>query len=148
MPSDLFLVKKTAELCREYFPNRPISNLLVCRWGKPWKTKLGHIRPLKSAEFGSLIEINSILSDSRIPEFVLGATLLHELIHYFQGFGSNHPRQQRHPHRGGTVTKEFKQFGWEELLQKQEKWVKENFGKFYLEYQQKLMTQNAVWVKK
>ncbi len=147
VPSDLFLTKKTAELCREHFPNRQISNLLVCRWGKAWRTKLGHIKPLKNVQFGSLIEINAILADPRVPEFVLEATLLHELIHYFQGFGSNHPRERRHPHRGGAVTNEFKQFGWEELLKKQQKWVKENFSKVYFEFEQKEKSQSAVWLK-
>jgi hypothetical protein len=143
MPSDQFLAKKTAELCREHFSGHKISNLLVCRWGKAWKTKLGHIKPLKRVNYGSLIEINAILADPRVPEFVLEATLLHELIHYFQGFGSNRPREKMHPHRGGAVTNEFKKFGWEELLQKQEKWIKENFAKIYLEYEQKTRRQNV-----
>ena len=121
MPTDAFLAKKTAQLCREYFPHRTISNLLAVRWSKPWKSKLGHIKPLKNTAFGSLIEINSLLSDPRVPEFVLEVTLLHELIHYFQGFASNQARTQLHPHRGGAVTKEFAQFGWQELLKKQEK---------------------------
>lgn len=148
MPSDVSLTRKTAELCREYFPDKKISNLLVVRWAKPWKTKLGHIRPLKDTGFGSLIEINSILADPRVPEFVLDVTLLHELIHYFQGFGSNQPRNQRHPHRGGAVTKEFAQFGWQELLNKQDQWVKENFAKLYWEYERKMKSQNATWLKK
>ena len=135
--SDQFLAQKTAALCREYFPRRQITNLLVVRWGKPWKTKLGHIKPLqKNPEFGSLIELNTVFQDPRVPGYVLDVTILHELIHYFQGFASNHPRLHRHPHRGGKVTNEFKQFGWSELLQKQNLWVKQNWPKLWKEHDQ------------
>lgn len=127
MHSDTLLAKKTAQLVRENFSKHEISNLLCVRWGKPWKSKLGHIKPFKNTEFGSLIEINSVLNDPRVPEFVVEATLLHELIHYFQGFGSNKPRQRRHPHRGGSVQNEMARFGWTQIQQKQDEWVKQNF---------------------
>ncbi|MDO8624689.1 MAG: hypothetical protein Q7R47_01295, partial [Candidatus Diapherotrites archaeon] len=115
--------------CREHFKGREITNLLVVRWAKrPWKTKLGHIKPLqKNVEYGSLIEINPLLGDIRVPSYVLDVTLLHELMHYFHGFGSNRPRHHRHAHRGGHLQREFAAFGWTELLQKQEVWLKANW---------------------
>ncbi|MDO8625824.1 MAG: hypothetical protein Q7R47_07090, partial [Candidatus Diapherotrites archaeon] len=81
---DAFLTKRTANLCREHFKGREITNLLVVRWAKrPWKTKLAHIKPLqKNVEYGSLIEINPLLGDIRVPSYVLDVTLLHELMHY------------------------------------------------------------------
>lgn len=135
MESDSFLVQRTGRICREQFKGREITNLLVVRWGKPWKSKLGHIKPLKrNPEYGSLIEINPVLLSPVVPGFVLDATILHELIHYFQGFGSNHPRQQRHPHRGGAITREFAKFGWGELHEKQEKWIRENWLRIWREF--------------
>lgn len=137
MGNDLFLTRKTAELCREHFPKQTVSNLLMVRWGKTWKSKLGHIKPLKNKQYGSLIEVNLILSDPRVPEFVVDATLLHELIHYFQGFGSNHPQKYKHPHRGGAVEKELERFGWKELAQKQDTWINKNFARFFKEWKEK-----------
>lgn len=149
MNSDRYLTKKTGEILRENFPQKQITNLLVVKWSDDaWKTKLGHITPLKNAEFGSLIEINSVLNNPHVPEFVVEATLLHELIHYFDGFGSNHKRLRRHPHAGGVMKKEFAKFGWTELAEKQNKWIEKNFSGIYHEHQQKLRLQNAVFLKK
>ncbi|MBS3061984.1 MAG: hypothetical protein J4215_05370 [Candidatus Diapherotrites archaeon] len=133
--SDQLLARRCAQICREYFKGKEITNLLVVRWGKPWKTKLGHIKPLRgNVQYGSIIEINTVFQDPRVPQFVVDVTMLHELIHYFQGFGSNHPRKHRHPHRGGSVTNEFREFGWVELLKKQNKWIKENWVKMWKEH--------------
>jgi hypothetical protein len=53
---------------------------------------------------------------------------MHELTHYFQGFGSNHERKFKHPHRGGLVDNEIKRLGWEEIMDKSEKWLKQNWA--------------------
>ncbi len=132
MESDLLLSKKAAELIRENFPNKEITNLLIVRYGRKWKNKLGHIKPIKNnPEFGTLIELNEIFKDERIPEWILDLTLLHELVHYFQGFGSNIPRERIHPHRGRCVDNELEKFGYNELLKKQKKWLKENWLVIY-----------------
>lgn len=129
-----YLAKKTASLIRENFSDRGITNLLVVRWGKGWARKLGHIKPLKNekkhdSNYGSIIEINSFLKDVEIPEYVLDYVLMHELTHYFQGFGSNHERKFKHPHKGGLVDKELIRLGWGEIMEKSEKWLKENWPK-------------------
>ena len=125
---DSILTRRTAQLIRENFSHETVSNLLVVRFGKKWRTKLGHIKPMrKDAEFGSLIEINPLLVRPGVPEFVLDATLLHELIHYFDGFGSNKQRKYRHPHKGGVVDREMALRGFGEILKKQKKWLDENW---------------------
>ncbi len=133
--SDRFLAAKTAAICREYFKHREITNLLIVKWGKPWKTKLGHIKALKgNPELGSVIEINTVFKDPRVPQYVIDVTILHELVHYFQGFGSNHVRRHRHPHRGGAVDNELVEFGWKELMKKQDEWVHQNWVKIWTEH--------------
>ncbi len=127
-----YLAKKTASLIRENFSERGVTNLLIVRWGSKWSRKLGHIKPLKNenkhdTEFGSIIEINSLLKEIEVPEYVLDYVLMHELTHYFQGFGSNHERKFRHPHRGGLVDKELERLGWLEIMEKSEKWLKQNW---------------------
>lgn len=130
---DQYLAKKTAALIRENFSQKGVTNLLIVRWGGKWSRKLGHIKPLKNdkkqdVEFGSIIEINSLLKSVDIPEYILDYVLMHELTHYFQGFGSNHERKFKHPHRGGLVDKELQRLGWNEIMEKSEKWLKENWA--------------------
>lgn len=130
---DNYLAKKAASLVRENFQEKEVTNLLVVRWGKKWARTLGHIKPLKNenkhdTSYGSIIEINSILKSAEIPEYVLDYVLMHELTHYFQGFGSNHERKGKHPHKGGLVDKELERLGWGEIMEKSEKWLKENWA--------------------
>lgn len=134
---DNYLARKTASLIRENFSERGITNLLVVKTGKKWKRTLGHIKPLKNAnkydtDYGSLIEINPLLFDLDVPEKVLDYVIMHELTHYFQGFGSNHTRKHRHPHKGGIVEKELARLGWEEIQKDSDKWIKQNWDKILL----------------
>ncbi|MEK6958556.1 MAG: hypothetical protein AABW59_00770 [archaeon] len=131
MPSksdyDHFLARKAAQLIRENFCERGVINLLVVKTGKRTRRKLGHIKTLKDREYGSTIEINPILFDPDVPEYVLDYVIMHELTHYFQGFGSNHEKKGTHPHRGGLVDKELERLGWKEIMEKSEKWLKESW---------------------
>ena len=125
---DEMLARKAANLLRENFPNKEISNLLVVKWGGKWKSKLAHIKPIDdSGEYGTLIEVNSLLKDSSVPSWMLDVTLLHELVHYFHGFGSNKKQKFRQPHKGKVVDNEIERFGFGELLKKQDKWMEENW---------------------
>ena len=124
---DKYLAAKAAALIRENFSDRGVTNLLVVKWGGKWARVLGHIKSLESREYGSIIEINSLLKSLDVPEYVLDYVLMHELTHYFQGFGSNHERKHKHPHRGGIVEKELARHGWAEITEKSEKWIKENW---------------------
>ena len=127
---DKYLNSKAASLIRENFPERGVTNLLVVRWGRRWRNTLGHIKPLKDEEFGSVIEINALMKSTEIPEFVIDSVLMHELVHYFQGFGSNHEQKSRHPHRGGVVDRELERLGWKEIIEKSDKWVDDNWHDF------------------
>lgn len=128
---DRYLASKAAALIRENFSERGVTNLLIVRWGGKWRSKLGHIRAEKSADYASVIEINSLLKSTQVPEYVLEYVLMHELTHYFQGFGSNHKRKHKHPHKGGIVEKELERHGWKEITEKSEKWIKENWKNIY-----------------
>jgi hypothetical protein len=131
MPSkenyDNYLAKRTASLIRENFAERGVTNFLVVKTGRKWKRTLGHIKTLENNEYGSAIEINPMLFDLDVPEYVLDYVIMHELTHYFQGFASNHQKKHKHPHRGGIVEKELARLGWEEIQTKSDKWIKENW---------------------
>ncbi|MFA5357738.1 MAG: hypothetical protein WC308_02340 [archaeon] len=124
---DLYLARKAAALVRENFPERGITNLFVIKWGGKWGRVLGKIKPLENAEYGSVIEINSCFKSIEIPEYVLDYVLMHELVHYFQGFGSNHSRKTKYPHKGKVVEKKLERLGWGEITKKSEKWLKDNW---------------------
>ncbi|MFA5126020.1 MAG: hypothetical protein WC462_03385 [archaeon] len=124
---DKYLANKAASLIRENFPERGVTNFLVIKWGCKWSRVLGRIKPLENKEYGSIIEINSLLKQIEVPEYVLDYILMHELTHYFQGFGSNHERKHKHPHKGHIVEKELARHGWDEITKKSEKWIKENW---------------------
>ncbi|MDD3083463.1 MAG: hypothetical protein PHP82_00380 [Candidatus ainarchaeum sp.] len=127
-----YLTKKAAELIRENFSEKGITNLLVIKVGKKCKRKLGHIKAIKNCEYGSLIEINPMLFDLDVPEFVLDYVIMHELTHYFQGFGSNHEKKFKYPHKGKIVEKELTKKGWKEIQEKSDKWLKENWAKILI----------------
>lgn len=124
---DQYLARRTAELIRENFAERGVTNLLVVKWGKRWPRTLGHIKTLEHRDFGSTIEINALFKNPDVPEYVLDYVLMHELVHYFQGFGSNHEKKSRHPHKGGVVDKELDRLGWKEIREKGEAWIKANW---------------------
>jgi hypothetical protein len=129
---DSFLAKRTAELIRENFAQKGVTNFLVVKTGRKWKRTLGHIKTLENKEYGSLIEINPLLLDLDVPEYVLDYVIMHELTHYFQGFCSNHEKKHRHPHKGRVVEKELARRGWEELTVKADKWIKAEWDKILL----------------
>ena len=124
-----YLAKKTASLVRENFSDKGITNLLLVKTGSKWKRTLGHIKTVESSEYGSMIEINPLLFDLEVPEFVLDYVIMHELTHYFQGFASNHEKKHKHPHRGGIVEKELARLGWGEIQEKSDVWIKTNWTK-------------------
>ena len=62
-----------------------------------------------------------------VPEFVVKATLVHELCHYAHGFNSPIEQKYRHPHAGGVMRREFAERGLEQLWRDQRKWLKDNW---------------------
>jgi predicted SprT family Zn-dependent metalloprotease len=122
-----YLTRKTAELIRENFSEKQITNLLAVKTGKKWRRTLGHIKTLENKEYGSLIEINPLLFDLDVPEFVLDYVIMHELTHYFQGFASNHEKKHKYPHKGRIVEKELERKGWREIQEKSDLWLKKNW---------------------
>ncbi len=126
---DNYLARKAAQLIRENFAERGVTNFLVVKTGQKWSRTLGHIKTLEDKEYGSMIEINPLLFDLDVPEYVLDYVIMHELTHYFQGFGSNHEKTHKHPHRGGVVEKELERLGWEEIQKKADVWLKDGWAK-------------------
>lgn len=78
----------------------------------------------------TLITINSLFKDPKIPEYVVEGTIAHELSHYAHGFHSPIKRKFQTPHAGGVVRHELRRRGLEMIYRKQKKWLKENWKEY------------------
>jgi len=106
----------------------PKENIVHVKFKGKSKCRFGCI---KSKGKDSLIEINSLFMDERVPEFVIDTTLAHELVHYMHGFNSPLPRKYRHPHRGGIVDKELIKRGFGHSLRLEKVWAKKDWEKVF-----------------
>jgi len=123
-------------------------NLVTIKYGKHSKRQLGSIKLIKdSRTFDryikryklnrevfenpsvSLITITRYFSYDYIPEYVIKATIVHELCHYTHGFSSPLERIYTHPHRGGVIKKEFQKRELLDIYTDSKKWIKENWIK-------------------
>jgi len=123
-------------------------NLVTIKYGKHSKRQLGSIKLIKdSRTFDryvkkynlnkevfenptvSLITLTRYFSYDHIPEYVIKATIVHELCHYTHGFSSPLERIYKHPHRGGVIKKEFQKRELLDIYTDSKKWIKENWLK-------------------
>ena len=123
-------------------------NLVTIKYGKHSKRQLGSIKLIKDKDtFNrylkklnldekifdnssvSLINITKYFMYDYIPEYVIKATIAHELCHYTHGFSSPLERKFRYPHQGGVIKKELQQRGLLDTYINSKKWLKENWIK-------------------
>lgn len=93
-------------------------------YGRRAKRRLGSIRIDPADHNTSIITMNGLFRSIEIPEFVVEATLVHELTHYAHGFNSPHAQKQAHPHAGGVMRREFEERGLLQLYLEQKRWLK------------------------
>jgi len=93
-------------------------------YGRRAKRRLGSIRLDPADRNTSIITMNGLFRSLEIPEFVVQATLVHELTHYAHGFNSPHAQKQAHPHAGGVMRREFEERGLLQLYLEQKRWLK------------------------
>ena len=128
MRDNKWLKNKLIELWQRYFPDTELINTLFVRFGRCNRSRLGTIKFGRRKENpNTYITINGYFKDIDIPEFIIEATLVHELTHYSQGFFSPHPQKQPFPHRGKAVDRELTQRGLNDILLLQKKWLKANW---------------------
>ena len=131
MRSDEFLQQKLEIMWKNYFSDVPKSNRIRIHFGRKALRRLGSIRQRKHRVFNdTLILINGHFRDPEIPEFVIDATIAHELCHYTHGFASPLPQLSRYPHRGGHVDRELKDRGLTALIDREEDWLDLNWKKY------------------
>ncbi len=122
-----WLENMLADIWYKYFFDVEQSNNVTIRYGRKAKRRLGSISLDRVDGVTSIITINPLYQDEMVPEYVVKATIVHEMTHYAHGFNSPHEQKQRHPHSGGVIRKEFAERGLEDLYLKQQKWLKDNW---------------------
>jgi hypothetical protein len=108
-----------------YFPSVPQVNDVKIVFGRRAKRRLGSISLDSRDRKTSVITMNGVFKRIDIPEFVVEATIFHELTHYAHGFNSPLEQAQAHPHAGGVMKREFAERGLLELYLQQKRWLKE-----------------------
>ncbi len=134
------------ELWENHFCDIPRKNMVLIKFGKYSKRQLGSIKLANEyTKIKSLMKKNEkeyeMQDDGRVtvitmtkyfqneivPEFVVRATIAHELCHYAHGFSSPLDKQFDKPHQGNVINKELAR---RELLDEQklaDKWLKDNW---------------------
>lgn len=124
---ELWLQQLLDDTWDKYFPEVPQDNIVRIEFGKRAKRQLGAIRLDRRDTSVSIITINGLFREPAIPEFIVTATLVHELIHYAHGFNSPLARKHAHPHAGGVIRAEYAERGLESLYVRQKRWLKANW---------------------
>lgn len=141
-----FLEKILYDLWENYFCDIPRRNLVLIKYGKYSKRQLGSIKLankrtkikglLKQKEKDydtqddksiTVITVTRYFKEEVVPEFVVRATIAHELCHYAHGFSSPLQKRFQKPHQGSVIKKELEKRGLLEEQGKVDKWLKENW---------------------
>jgi hypothetical protein len=129
MRNDTLLRDRMKYLWKEYFADVSKSNKVHIKFGRKAVKRLGSIRQ-KIDQTDTIILLNGHFKDESIPQYVVDATIIHELCHYAHGFSSPLPQLSRFPHRGGMVDREFSRRGLDNLLKQETSWLNENWFKY------------------
>jgi hypothetical protein len=132
---DKWLFSKLDYIWDQYFSDIPQENNVKIVWGRRARGRLGSIKQgekVRGEHPETIITINSLFKDSKIPEYVVLGTIAHELSHYAHGFHSPIERKFSTPHAHGVVTKELKVRGLENIYRMQKKWLKENWREYVM----------------
>ncbi len=125
---DAWLAERLRLLWEVHFSDVPRGYPITTRFGNRAKYCYGSI----AARNGQTsIRINQLFADPFVPDYVVDATLAHELAHYAHGFHYGLPRLHAHAHRGGVVDKELERRGLGELYAKAAQWRQAHWEAFY-----------------
>ena len=132
MRNNNFLRERFLEIYRRHFRDAKLENKIILRFGRKTKTRLGSIKLNHKKE--SVVTINGIFRNPKVPTFIVDATLAHEFVHYLHGFNSEKEQLHAYPHKGGIVDKELKKRGFGTILRQQKIWLKTEWPKLIKEH--------------
>lgn len=127
MRDNAWLQQLLDEIWDSHFSEVPQANDVRITFGRRTKRRLGSISLDPNDRRTSLITINGLFKRSDVPEFVVRATMVHELSHYAHGFNSPLAQRFAKPHAGGVMRREYAERGLLQLYLDQKRWLKENW---------------------
>ncbi|MBN2101029.1 hypothetical protein JW710_04040 [Candidatus Dojkabacteria bacterium] len=148
-----WLAEMMYEIWEDNFSDIPRKNFVLIKFGRSSKRQLGSIKwssprtkirslmkkraireqyEAQDDKRVTVITITKKFLNTEIPEYVVKATIAHELCHYTHGFSSPLKQTYRHPHQGGIIRKELESRGLGELRKKAKRWLKENWQDYAL----------------
>lgn len=151
MRDNKWLENRLDYIWESFFPDIKRANKVVIKFGKKARRQLGSIKwvdqdgkglkvrrsilkkirtyRFKPKSARTQITITSYFKDEKVPDFVVDATISHELCHYAHGFSSPLKQIYNHPHKGNVVGKELSRRGIGELEKDAKDWLKDNWVK-------------------
>jgi len=146
MRNNSFLEDMLYDLWDNHFCDIPRKNLVVIKFGKYSKRQLGSIKlardgtrikgllkkklddyDIQDDKSITVITITSYYKNECIPEYVIRATVAHELCHYAHGFSSPLEKRFLNPHQGNIIKKELMKRDLIEEQNQADAWLKENW---------------------
>lgn len=148
MRDNKYLENILYDLWDNHFCDVPRKNLVVIKFGKYSKRQLGSIKlanrytkikglmkkrreelEVQDEKSVTVITVTRYFQNEIVPEYVIRATIAHELCHYTHGFQSPLEKVFDHPHRGNVIKKELAKRDLLDQEKEAEKWLKENWLK-------------------
>jgi len=146
MRNEEFLENLLYELWENHFNDVPRRNLVLIKYGKYSKRQLGSIKlategtrikgllrrwerdyEIQDDKSITVITVTRYFQDENIPEFVVRATIAHELCHYAHGFSSPLQKRFKNPHQGNIIDKELANRGLLEEQKRADAWLKDTW---------------------
>lgn len=146
MRDNKYLENLLYDIWENSFCDVPRLNLVSIKYGKHSKRQLGSIKLIKDRDTFkryikkynlnrdifeqksvSLITVTRYFSYDHVPEYVIRATIIHELCHYTHGFNSPLKRTNRYPHQGGIVKKEFQKRELLDIYTQSKEWISQHW---------------------
>jgi len=134
MRDNFLLLENTRRLWRQYFSDLPVKNDILVLFGRRNKRVLGSIKYNREKQT-TCIRLNGHFKNEKIPSYIIYATIVHELVHYFHGFSQPQQKLYRYPHRGGVITKELRKRNLDELEKKTKIWLKKNWLQYLKKFE-------------
>lgn len=133
MPSALlrdaaWLQSRLESLFHAYYSDAPAGYPIAIHFGPRARYRYGSIYSVGKQ---CHILINRLFAHPEVPEYVIDATICHELAHYVHGYGSGLKKRYSHPHRGGVVDKEMKSRNCWHFEERASIWRKECWKGYY-----------------
>jgi len=129
-----YLRQRLEAIWSQHFTDVPRPNKVHIRFGRKARRRMGSITSSKDNNFqknhDTHIAINGHFRNEEVPEYVIDATIIHELCHYAHGFSSPLPRVCPHPHKGGVVETEMDKRGIAHFAEREVGWLRRNWHAF------------------